>query len=226
MMISLQQILSYLNKFNQKFELFSFKLILRGLGIIAILFLAGITVALTYKAYIELLMFLKLSPDSPLVFHKSISYSIAIAVGIATAIQSYQIIWDRLSYWGQCIDNVVIYIFTGKKYFLQETSDLLNNIAKEINKINMKIQENSWERIIRNDFYKNRSNLENYTHEINNKIAAVIDQLRKVIHLLKHNNAKDSINKKNESIAERDLNSLIRQVTDICSYIHDIKSRH
>jgi hypothetical protein len=200
----------------------TFKFPLKLLAFILIVFLGLITLFFTYKASIEVWDFIKLAYASEGI-KKDVAILIAFIISVATLIQSSPIIWQRLEYWGQNLDNFLIYLITKRRYFLDEVDSKLKNSQDKINYCNFKLQEYNWDLNFSStiDQMKVVTELDELlSKEINNIKADCM----KAHVLLGKCNPTDTINIQRKINSENNLNILIVHNTEIAIRIAKLKS--
>lgn len=216
-----------LRRIHLKIKIVSFQFVFAILSVMAAALLFGATAAFTYKAYIDLLDFIKIDYISSSNFlRRHFSYIVAFFVATATITQSFKVIFDKFNFWGKKMDNVIYAAFTGKKYFLDEAEVYLKRIKKIINIANREIQKYTWDYVIDLSCQKNKKVILDKVEKIlQDDISDAIKKYSHVVNLLKFNDAEDNINMKRQEMIENELNDLIKQITDICKYLFDLKVR-
>ncbi len=208
---------------NRVFNLLNVKFIFKILALFAAIFLFGVTAAFTYKAYVDLIDFIKLEHTS-LFIRIYLAYSVALFVAIATIIQSFPIIWNRLTYWGQSIDNLILRCFTNKKYFLDAIEEREKNLSTLINDANKELQSYSWNMLNTNNSEEDINDIKKKIQNlIDNQIKNAINECCHIDNIIKNNQAKDSINNEKKEKLSKQLNNFIINLTNILKYIHEIK---
>lgn len=202
-------------------NIFSIKFFFRVFAIIAVLLLGIVTTIITYKTIVDVWSFFHLGHLTSIKLYKTINFIIGLLIGTATVIQSYSAIWDRLSYWGQCVDNFIIKRLTGKTYFLEEVNEALQFIRKLVNQINFQFQQYYWETDIQQKSTNNKYIVLKLETLLKHNTAQAIQLYHKVIKLLKDNECCDNINKERKDEADELLNSLIAQLADNTKQINE-----
>ncbi len=130
-------------KFSSHFRntYITFKLPVRIFAVLGVFYLSMSTCIFTYKAGGEIWQFFQLGFIAPLRMGKVIMGIMGIFVGLGTFVQIAPVVWDRLSKWGQDIDNLIAKYLFKKKYFLDEAEELLRSIRKRINQSNKVIDD-------------------------------------------------------------------------------------
>jgi hypothetical protein len=198
--------------------LITFKFPLRIFAIIGICYLSMSTCIFTYKAGGDIWNFFHLGHVAPSRTGRSIAGVMGILVGLATFVQIGPIIWDRLSKWGQDLDNVAAKIFSKKLYFLDQVEESLQKIRKIINTINSTVHDIHWRlsldtSIGKQSRMKMLHTLENILHK---DLAEADRQYNQTIKLMKENEAYDNINRERKAKGDEDINTLTIQLTDSC----------
>lgn len=205
-------------KFSSHFRntYITFKLPLRIFAILGVLYLSTSTCIFTYKAGGEIWEFFKLGFIAPLRTGKIIMGTMGALVGLGTFVQIAPVVWDRLSKWGQDIDNVIIKRLFKRQYFLDEAEELLRGVRKKINQSNKIIDDLNW-KIVSEKFTK-VSQLTSEHKDLHQAFTQYLSQAeqqyQKVIKLLSKNDAYDNLNKERDTKADEELNRLTVQLTD------------
>lgn len=194
----------------------SFKLPLRIFAIIGVLYFSMSGFVFTYKAGGELWEFFRLGFLAPLRIGKVIIGIMGVLVALGTFVQIAPVVWDRLSHWGQDLDNQVIMYLFSKRYYLDEVEELLKKIRKKVNKINTLIHHINWQLITNINKYSINyaSSQEKLREAIDTYLIEADKEYKQVVELLENNNAYDNINDKRDKKADEELNVLTIQLTD------------
>jgi len=199
------------------FHIFSFKLPLRGIALIVIIFVTLAAGILTYRGGVEIWGFFKVEHIADTLQGRFISRMIGWTVAISTFVQTAPIIWNKLSAWGQAFDNMMIKLIFRREYFLNESETLLKEIRKLINKANGEILNYS-KKMIYNDSISVQNNFSAFKEDLDKQIRHFIEKSEqcreKIVSLLKNNEAYDSTNRKRKKSAEEELNHFTVQLTD------------
>jgi NurA-like 5'-3' nuclease len=174
------------------------------------------TCIFTYKAGGEIWQFFQLGFIAPLRTGKMIMGTMGAFVGLGTFVQIAPVVWDRLSKWGQDIDNLIAKYLFKKKYFLDEVEELLKSIRKRINQSNKVIDDLNWN--IVSEKFSQAGHLKPEHEDLHCAFSKYLSEAekeyKKVIKLLKKNDAYDNLNKERDNKADEELNRLIVQLTD------------
>ena len=207
------------------FNLINFKFTFRIGSLFASVLLFGVTAAFTYKAYVELLEFTKIEfLNNSHFFRVKFAYIVALFVALATLIQSFTVIWDRMSYWGQCIDNWICLLILHKKYFLDESQSQLNEVHKTINTVNRLLQKYTWNTLTDPQYLKNNDAIKNeIKFSIDDSMKSVIKKFHHLNELISSHKAKDNTNQQKQNKTIEQLNELTVNITETLRYLREIK---
>jgi len=199
-------------------HIFSFKLPLRLLAILAILFLMLAVGLLTYRGGVEIWGFFNIEHIASTLPGKLISKMMGWMMAVSTFVQSAPIIWDKLSAWGQQLDNILMKWVFYKLYFLDEVENLLNETRKLINTMNEHLLETSKEiTYAKNLNEKRNKKLEEY-------LKKAYKNCEKAGALLKQREAYENWTRKRKADADKELNTFIIQLTEIFQKNHEISN--
>lgn len=195
-----------------------FKSLFKLFAYVVIFLLAIVTIFITYKTQVDVWEFFKLGKIDTNITVKYFMIIVSVLIGVATVVQSAPIIRDKLSYWGQRIDNQIIYFLTRQKYFLYEVEDLLSEIRKLINNMNANLQKFMLPLIeIADRKHRNRINGK-ITELIEIDVRLSIKLYTQITTLLCENDVYDNINKRKKEEANDLLNTSISDITAIIFY--------
>jgi hypothetical protein len=206
-------------KFTHYFLTFKFPL--KIIALIVIVFLGLITLFITYKASIEVWDFINfkfISQD----FKKSTSIFIAVIISVSTLIQSSPIIWQRLEFWGQHLDNFLIYLITRKKYFLDVVDNELKQAQDQINHCHFKLQEYNWN-VSFSSINKNKITAE-LDELLNKEINRIRNSCVKSRAILQKCEPTDITNIQRKLFLENNLNMLIVHTTELAISVAKLRS--
>lgn len=205
---------------NLSSYVFSFKLPFRLFAFLGIFYLSASTAIFTYKAGSEIWSFLQWDYIAPSRLGKNIFSIIGLLTGLAIFAQIAPIVWDRLSYWGQAVDNQIIKLFTNKMYFLDEADILMKDIYKYINQANCNINSIYWKFIYDK---KNINTSDEITHVIQQDLIQANKKYHTALNLLKSHTACDYINQERAHKTNENLNIVINQLTNCYSELINIQ---
>lgn len=198
-----------------KCHILSLKFPFRLSALAIILLLLSATYVFTYRGLLDLLDFFNKGHFVKTILEHIISLIIALLISAATFIQSASIIWDKMSNWGQTLDNIVLKYTIRKTYFLDEIDDLFRKARKSINIVNKELLD-----IYKNiTFYHLEQSTILFLHlRLKNNIRLELRKADlycfKVISLLKNNEPFDNINRERKNNADTQLNQFINQISD------------
>lgn len=199
------------------------KLPFRLFALTLILFLFLVTIVVTYKAGIDILSFFKIN-YSHSQYVKNMLLFVSISIGITTIVQSAPIIWDKLSYWGQVIDNYLLELLFNKKYFIFLINQSINNIRESLNQINLQLQKYEWNYALCHYKVDHRQQKEINDFILTN-IKNIIQQCYSIMELLNENEPSDNISRMSKANADMQLNILITQVTDMLVKLRSLNKK-
>lgn len=198
---------------NSSMHCFSFKFPMRVFALMIILFFMAAAGLLTYRGGVEIWGFFRKAEIAETMPGKFISQMLGWMAAAATFVQSGSLIWNKLSYWGQNIDNYIAKIMFHKPYFLDEVEFLLKEIRKLINKANSELLEVSMLLIYSPEDFKE---LKMAKHKLDNQLTGNLKKAdegrKKVVALLKKNEPYDSINRQRKARADEMLNNFTLQL--------------
>jgi hypothetical protein len=187
----------------------SFKLPLRLLAILAILFLTLAVGVLTYRGGVEIWGFFKVEHIAATLPGRFISQMMGWMMAVSTFVQSAPVIWNKLSAWGQQIDNLMMKWIFHQTYFLDEVKALLGETRKLINAMNQQLLETSKEIT-----YGKKLSLEKSNEIFSHSLKKAYENCEKVVALLKNNEPYDNWSRERKTRADEELNNFTLQLTD------------
>lgn len=202
----------------------TFKLPLRIFAMLGVVYLSMSTCIFTYKAGGEIWEFFKLGFIAPLRTGKLIMGTMGAFVGLGTFVQIAPVVWDRLSKWGQDIDNLILKYLFKKKYFLDEAEELLSSVRNKINQSNKIFDDLNW-KIVSKKF----TQIGHLTPEhdklyegFTTYLSKAAQEYQNIIKLIKKNDAYDNINQERDKKCDEELNRLTVQLTDTLMKIQQL----
>lgn len=173
---------------------------------------------LTYRGGVEIWGFFNIEHIASTLPGKLISKMMGWMMAVSTFVQSAPIIWDKLSAWGQQLDNILMKWVFYKLYFLDEVENLLNETRKLINTMNEHLLETSKEiTYAKNLNEKRNKKLEEY-------LKKAYKNCEKAGALLKQREAYENWTRKRKADADKELNTFIIQLTEIFQKNHEISN--
>lgn len=101
--------------------------------------LLGITAwLLTYngvRGAIDSIFGVKTAHESTKLFVSYLNWACSALVGLGSMIPSATPIWNKLSFWGQALDNTIQYFFNNKIYYLDTAGELVKDSFKVIHEV-------------------------------------------------------------------------------------------
>lgn len=188
----------------------SFKLPLRVLAIFAILFLTLAVGVLTYRGGVEIWGFFKVEHIGATLPGRFISKMMGWMMAVSTFVQSAPPVWDKLSSWGQQIDNFMMRWIFRKSYFLDEIEELIGKTRKLINIMNKQLLETSKEIV-----YAKKLPHEERDKTFGESLKKAYKNCEKIVELLKQHEPYDNEARKRKTHADEELNYFIIQLTEV-----------
>jgi len=194
------------------------RLPLKLVAILVISFLGLATFIITYKTGLDVFIFFHSDVFFSSRVEKISSLIVALLITSATLVQSSPVIWEKLSYWGQAIDNWIALHLMRKIYFLNASFALLNKARNKIDEANSILQDYLWKKI--NGESLNQSDTETIIKKLlETNILTAINVCKQVDQLLNEGKPKDRTNAERKGEARTLLNNLIAQATGLLSKI-------
>lgn len=154
---------------------------------------------------------------------KIIATIMAIIIGLGVLAESAPTIWDKLIYWGQCLDNAIIYRYYGKQYFIDTVNELLEKTRILLNQTNLRLQTitvpaNKRER-------KNNKQLQHEFKQLYNNYCQIKKNCAKINKLLEGTDAQDRLNQDRQEKAKNVLNTLVMENLQISDRLDNFTNK-
>jgi len=199
-----------------KNKLLTAKLFMRAFALFVILFLVSASILYFYDTLVS--GFSKLKWHGETLFPQNIasylSATMAIIIGIGILAESAPTIWDKLMYWGQVIDNIMIKALTRKEFFLTKANRLLEETRLLINKTNFHLQAI----MIPTDHSYDNEN----TDILCENIKKIKNNCQKINTLLENHQAEDTLHRQAQEKAKQTLNTLVTENLELSERIEKL----
>lgn len=149
---------------------------------------------------------------------ETLSWAMAITIGLGVFAESALGIWNTLVYWGQCADNWLIKRITGQEYFVNRANNLLADIRIQLNRINLALQTMTCK-----DCHDGE--LQQKLQKLNEQCQAVKSHCREVNKILENTEARDTINYQRQEQAKMVLNTLVTENLHISDRIEMLMNK-
>lgn len=193
---------------KQQRILLSCKFPMRIIAVFVITFLISATVLYFYDTLVAAFEKLKDIGIFTENFRIYISLMMAIIIGLGILAESAPTIWDKLQFWGQCLDNKIIKYQTGKTYFLDESHCLLEQTRILINQTNFNLQKITMSRNFKLTTAVALRDLD-LLYQLRKSYEKIKNNCIRIHNLLELNEAYDRINKEKQTQFKNTLNRLI-----------------
>jgi hypothetical protein len=142
----------------------------------------------------------------------------SITIGLGILAESAPTILDKLTFWGQIIDNKIIKYYYHKPYFLDEASHLLLKTRLLFNRTNFHLQAIA---IPTDNSVCNEKDLK----KLSNKVKNIKNNCQKINTLLEMNRAQDPTHLKKQEHLKQLLNNLVSSNLEMSSWVESIASK-